>query len=81
MVHRGEHISAGQLPRSRIFKKSMCIFSKSGKREKFRLLNESVGCGKVVPQGALARECFFADNQPVNSGKSFSFFEAWFLHL
>ena len=59
----------------------MYIFSKSGKREKFRLLNESMGCGKVVPQGALARECLIADHQPVNLGKSFYLLEAWFLHL
>ena len=32
----------------------MYIFSKNAKREKFRLLNESMGCGKAVQQGALA---------------------------
>lgn len=54
----------------------MYIFSKNAKRGKFRLLNESMGCGKAVQLGALARECFIADNQPVNLDKSFYFFEA-----
>lgn len=54
----------------------MYIFSEDGEKEKFRLLNELMGRGKAVQQGALAWERFTADNQPVNLGKSFYFLEA-----
>lgn len=42
----------------------MYIFSEDGEKEKFRLLNELMGCGKAVQQSALAWERFIADNQP-----------------
>ena len=39
------------------------------------LLNELMGCGKTVQQGAQAWGCFIANNQLVTLGKSFNSFE------